>query len=145
MDQPSEKAKRPEVLKVLCILTFVGSGLSGFSYAFLSLFQDAVFEIASSDQFGFFRNDDEKNLVLSILSLPAIFNILHVILYASSVFGAYLMWNLRKIGFHFYAISQISLLIVYKAFIPSAPFPFFPLAVTVIFILLYFQNLKHMN
>jgi hypothetical protein len=102
-------------------------------------------EIALNDQFGFFRSDEEKAMIIEIFSLPKNYFLLHTLFYAISLFGAYKMWTLKKAGFHFYAISQISLLIVYKAYIPTAPFPLFALAVTVIFILLYFRNLKYMS
>jgi hypothetical protein len=145
MDQSTGNMERPELLKILCILTFIGSGFSFLSYLLLAFYNELFLEIASSDQFGFFRSDEEKGMIIEIFSLPKIYFLLHSLFYALSLFGAYKMWTLKKAGFHFYAISQISLIIVYKAYIPSAPFPFFALAVTVIFILLYFRNLKYMS
>lgn len=145
MDQSTIRIERPELLKILCILTFVGSGFSLLSYALLSFYSEVFVEIASSDHFGFFRSDEERQMIIEIFSLPKIYFLLHVLLYAVSLLGAYKMWTLKKIGFHFYAVSQISLLIIYKAFMPAAPFPIFALAVTVIFILLYFRNLKYMS
>ena len=145
MDHPEAKILRPVLLKILCILTFVGSGFSLFSYVLLFFYSDLFMEVASSDQFTFFRTEEERNMIIEIFALPRVYFFLHIVLYASSVFGAYLMWKLRKTGFHFYAIAQISLIIVYKAFMPSAPFPYLPLVVTIIFILLYFRNLKYMS
>lgn len=137
--------KRPELLKVLCILTFIGSGISLFSYTVLALFLDFFRSIASQEAFTFLQSEEEKNMLIMMLSLPSIYFIIHAILYALSIFGAYLMWNLRKTGFHFYAIAQILLLIVYKAFIPDSPFPYFPITLTIIFILLYYRNLQFMR
>ena len=145
MDQPEDKIILPELLKVLCILTFVGSGFSLLSYVLLFFYSDLFMEVASSDQFDFFRNEEERNMIIEIFALPKIYFFLHVVLYASSLFGAYLMWKLRKMGFHFYAVAQISLIIVYKTFIPSAPVPYLALVVTIIFVLLYFRNLKYMS
>ncbi len=145
MDQPEDKILRPELLKVLCILTFVGSGFSLLSYVLLFFYSDLFMEVASNEQFTFFRTEEERNMIIEIFALPKIYFFLHIVFYASSVFGAYLMWKLRKTGFHFYAIAQISLIIIYKAFIPTAPFPYLPLFITIIFVLLYFRNLKYMS
>ena len=145
MDLPEEKIIRPELLKVLCILTFIGSGISFFSYFVLVFTLDFFRTIETGEMFGFFQSEEEQNMLSMIFSLPKIYFIIHSVLYAASLYGAYLMWNLRKTGFHFYAIAQISLLIVYKAFIPEVPFPFIPLIITVVFILLYYSNLRFMR
>jgi len=145
MDQTEEKIQRPKTLQILCILTFIGSGLSMLSYLILAFALDAFKEVVQSDNFNFLKSAEDQALIEMIFNLPRIYFVIHFIFYAASFVGAYLMWNLRKPGFHIYAIAQISLLIIYKVFIPSAPFPVFPLMVTVFFILLYFGNLKFMR
>lgn len=145
MVQNEEENKRPELLKILCILTFIGSGLSLFSYTILAIFIDFFRTVSTQEAFTFLQTEEEKAMLVSMLSLPKIYFILHAVLFALSLYGAYLMWNMRKIGFHFYAIAQIILLIIYKVFIPSAPFPYMPIMLTVIFILLYYRNLQFMR
>ncbi len=56
MDHPESKIARPELLKILCILTFVGSGFSLLSYVLLFFYSDLFMEVASSDQFDFFSD-----------------------------------------------------------------------------------------
>ena len=70
MDHPEAKILRPELLKILCILTFVGSGFSLFSYVLLFFYSDLFMEIASSDQFTFFRTEEERNMIIEIFALP---------------------------------------------------------------------------
>lgn len=140
-----EATGRPELLKILCILTFIGSGISLFSYSVLIFTLDIFRSFETIDMFGLFKSEEEQDMLTLILHLPRIYFILHALLYAFSLFGAYLMWNLKKLGFHFYSVSQILLLIVYKTFIPDAPFPIIPLSFTAIFIILYYSNLRFMR
>jgi hypothetical protein len=145
MDQNEEKIQRPKTLQILCILTFIGSGLSMLSYLIFAFALDVFKEVVQNNNFSFIKSAEDQALIELIFNLPRIYFVIHFIFYAASLIGAYLMWNLRKIGFHIYTIAQISLLIIYKIFVPSAPFPVFPLMVTVFFILLYFGNLKFMR
>jgi len=145
VDQPEGKIIRPKSLRLLCILTFIGSGLSAFSYFIFSFALDTVKEVVQHNDINFLNSAEEKEMIATILNLPRYYFIIHLILYAASLFGAYLMWNLRKIGVHLYAISQIIILILYRIFLPDAQFPFFPLIVTVFFILLYAGHLRYMR
>ena len=145
MDQPEGKIERPKSLQLLCILTFIGSGLSAFSYFIFSVALDKVREVVQLNEMTFLNSADEKKIIATMLGMPRYYFVIHFTLYAASLFGAYLMWNLRKVGFHMYAISQIFLLIIYNIFLPNAQFPIFPLIVTLFFILLYAGHLRFMR
>jgi hypothetical protein len=67
------------------------------------------------------------------------------ILYLTSFFGALMMWQYKKIGFHFYTFSQISILIVASMFLPDMPFPWVDLIVTAFFVMVYAKNLSTMR
>ncbi|MCK4360899.1 MAG: hypothetical protein KAV70_04065 [Bacteroidales bacterium] len=130
--------KRPEFLSVLCILTFIGSGLAAFSNLIISLNYDSFIEIAQSEELTFPGID-------LFLSLKVDFFIISFIFYSVSLFGAIQMWKLKKIGFHIYTVAQIILLIIPSIFAPSLEFPFLGLLITVLFIVLYAKNLKYMS
>lgn len=145
MDQNEEKIVLPKSLRFLCILTFIGSGLSALSYLIFSVALETVRKVVQLNEMTFLNSADDKKMIATILALPRYYFVIHLSLYLASLFGAYLMWNLRKVGFHLYAVSQIILLIAYKIFLPGAQFPFFPMIVTVFFILLYAFHLRFMK
>lgn len=133
-----ENIKRPDLLTVLCILTFIGSGLASISNIFFYLNHDFLLETLDKDVDAFFGQE-------LVLELPKSLFILSGIFYFSSLVGAILMWKLRKVGFHTYAISQIILLIVTTAYLKSDNFPIFGILITILFIILYHKNIKFMQ
>ncbi len=138
-----EKTGRPDILTILCILTFIGSGSSLIANSFLYLMFDQVKEIVGQQEALSFLGS-EINLSF-LLEIKPVFFLIQAALYFLSVFGAYQMFQLRKVGFHLYTVSQILLLIFSKIFIPALPFPFFELMVSTVFIFLYYKNLQFMS
>jgi hypothetical protein len=134
------KEKRPTMLTVLCILTFIGSGLNAFSNMMVFIFFDAsmkfaaemlkVFKITGMDQFlavkpGYFAATSGIN--------------------ALAVAGAIWMWQLRKPGFHIYTISQILVIIAPMYFFHLPTPDFFSILLSGIFVMLYSSYLKKMS
>jgi len=115
--------QRPQLLTILCILTFIGSGLGAFSNLVVSLSYDMIKEMAESGSF-------------YLVSFVAMF---------ASLFGALQMWKLRKIGFHFYTSAQILLLLLPAIYMPGMENPFLNVIITAAFVILYAGNLKHMS
>lgn len=139
----NEAKNRPELLTIICILTFIGSGTSLIANGFLYLMFDQVREvIGQQEELSFLGS--EINLTF-LLEIKPVFFLIQASLYFLSVLGAYQMFQLRKVGFHLYAVSQILLLIIPKIFIPILPFPFFELMVSTVFIFLYYKNLQFMS
>ena len=139
----SKVAKRPELLTILCILTFIGSGSSFMANGLLYLMIDQVKEvIGQQETFNFMGSEVDLSFILQI---KPIFFLIQALLYAISIYGALKMFQLQKHGFHIYAIAQILLLITPKIFIPVLPFPFFELMISTVFIFLYYKNLKFMS
>ncbi len=140
-----EEQNRPELLKVLCILTFVGSGLSLFSNLIMFMSIDIVREYYENGMFDFLAEDMDTGVLEILFSINASYFIFQALLFSLTIYGAYLMWGLKKYGFHIYAIAQILLLILPQVFLPSLPFPTFELIISLIFITLYAKNLQHMS
>ena len=65
------------------------------------------------------------------------------LLSGASIYGAVKMWGLKKMGFYIYAGAQ-ALLIIFPLFF-GIEFCVFGLVMTVLFIVLYYINLKHME
>lgn len=130
--------KRADLLTVLCILSFVGSGLAAFSNLVLLLTYDELGPVLEEMNF----NAEEFKL---ILSGGKSFFISGFFLYLISFFGVYSMWRLKKIGFHLYTASQVFLILLPIVSIPEFPFSFPGLLITIAFIFGYFTQLKQMN
>lgn len=140
---PKTKFPRPEILTVLCILTFIGSGLSMFSNLALFALLDQIKAMFADDPIYNFLGI-EMNMSI-FLNVNANFFLLQSVLYSFSLIGALQMWKLQKRGFHIYSIAQIILLIFPKIFIPDMPFPVMDMVITGSFIYFYFNNLKFMH
>jgi len=139
----NETKNRPELLTVLCILTFIGSGTSLLANGVLYLMFDQLKELIEQQSvFSLMGSDVDLSFLLDIKSG---FFLSQLLIYTLSLYGAVQMFQLRKIGFHLYTIAQIALLIIPKIFVPVLPFPFFELMVSTVFVYLYYKNLHLMT
>lgn len=132
--------ERPKQLTMLCVLSFIGGGASILSNLLIYSLFDQIKE--------FFKDGSTQMLLGSeidmgfILSINPNFFLWQIVLFSFSVFGVILMWKGIMKGFHLYSISQILLLIIPEIYVPSLPFPLFEILLTIVFILLYYKNLK---
>lgn len=136
MNNSEQGRKRPQLLSVLCILSFIGSGLAAVSSFFTYLFYDVVVEAIATGEF------DEELLALDFFAtISKEYFILHGMLMVVSFTGVWQMWNLRRSGFHLYALSQILVLIVSSIYLynPAGISPMFDMLLTTLFILLYLR------
>ncbi len=134
----NQNIKRPESLSILCVLTFIGSGLAAFSNLVIYLSFDMLFETYESGGLNLPGAE-------IIFSFTKSFFIISFFIYSISFSGALRMWKLKKIGFHVYAIAQILLLILPSLFVKTEQFPIVGVLITVVFILFYFRHLKFMH
>lgn len=138
--RPATPAVRPTVLTVLCILTFVGSGMNLFSSLVIAGFYDSFLEVAG--EFG--RKFNIPGMELLEQMTPAYF-LSTGVLYAVSIAGAIFMMKLRKAGFHIYTISQILLLLTPMYFLKTPGPDTVQLIFSGLFILLYSRHFKLMS
>lgn len=123
-DVQVEVKKRPEFLSVLCILTFIGSGL-GVLFSLLGVL--GIGALAGfAEKFG---APAEAGF--------AIKPILIVVFSAASIYGAIMMWKLKKIGFYVYVAAQI-LIVAFGWSIMALVF-------AVLFVVLYGLNFKYLE
>jgi hypothetical protein len=134
------KPQRPRLLTIICILTFIGSGMIFFSsvctFFFYDSFKASAPEIAKS-----------FNLpgIEQVFEVSSLFFVVTAFIYAGAFAGAVFMWQLRKIGFHIYTISQI-LLVIAPMYFFKLPGPgVMDILLAGVFILLYSMNLKVMS
>lgn len=64
---------------------------------------------------------------------------------AMSVVGCVLMWNLRRSGYHFYAIAQLLMLVLPLLFLGTGYLGLGDVMFTALFLLLYYMQLKRLG
>lgn len=133
-----EPGKRSDLLTILCVFTFIGSGLAAFSNLFIYLSFEEMLTIVEDYDVDIPGFD-------MMMSGGRRFFITGFILYTFSWVGALQMWKLKKIGFHLYTGAQIFILLLPAIMIPSYPFSIFSLLFTAVFIGGYAINLKFMK
>jgi hypothetical protein len=128
------------LLKILCVFTFVGSGLGLLSYGTIGLIHSFF-----SSNLALIPDEQNRELIEMMLSAGRLFFLLYCILYAVSFAGAVLLWKMKKIGFHLYTASQLLLLILPLAYIKGFPMPGTNIFLSVVFIWGYSRFLKYMK
>ena len=137
---PNEAGPSLVLLKVLCVITFIGSGLGLLSYGIIGLIHGFF-----SSNLSLIPDEQNRELIEMMLSAGRIFFFLNAILYAVSFAGALFLWRMKKIGFHLYTASQLLLLILPLAYIKGFPMPGTNIFLTILFIWGYFGFLKFMK
>lgn len=145
IETPETPQTRPELLKILCILTFVGSGLSLVSNTLMFLTIDVIRTYYENGNFDFLSGTMNLEALELLISVKQSYFLVQAIVFAVSIYGAYLMWNLKKIGFHIYTIAQIMIIILTQVYMPELPFPLFEIMISLVFITFYARNLKLMS
>ena len=150
-----EPAKRPEMLTVLCILSFINAvwnAISNFvSFAFYDTFQSLFAQMKEGE--GVFEDLAEQmgdNWEMMTEASALAFSVgrgyyfFEMILFIASFVGVLMMWKLQKKGFHVYTIAQILMLIVTSIFVTSkvGGFPFGAIFWTVLFVIMYYSHYK---
>lgn len=158
--EQEEQQKRPEMLTVLCILSFINAvwnALSNFIYfAFYDVFQNIFTQMKEGT--GMFEELTEEMMeevgdtwttmvdAASLsFSIGRGYYFLEMALYITSFIGVMMMWKLQKRGFHVYAIAQILMLIVTSVMVTSkvgGGFPFGSIFWTALFIIMYYSHHK---
>jgi len=133
------RSKRPNLLTILCILTFVGSGMNFFSSIMIASFYDVFTEFAMTVA-------EKFNLpgIDTLLEAPPAFFLVSGFLYIFSFAGALIMWNLRKTGFHVYTVAQILLIIAPMYFLKMPGPSLFDIILSGTFVILYGVSMKNL-
>ena len=139
----SNMNERPVLLKVLCILSWIGSGIQIFVSTLYSLF---INESIKQEMYSLLPNQQMVDMYKDIFNLMDKTSIWYLILYLGNFAFVYMMWNFKKMGFYGYCLIQVLILLV--PYIVN-PFDFNQLFISaifpIIFIVLYGMNLKHLR
>lgn len=133
-----KQPKRPQLLTVIAILSFIGSGLSLFSYIMISFYYNSIIAVIENE----LKEVYPALYADFIREAGRTFFMVGSVAYAGSLYGVYKMWNLMKDGLHYYAVSQFVILLLPLVFV-SAQLSVIPgLLLTILFILLYYKSFK---
>ena len=132
--------KRPPGLTFLCILTFIGSGISAISSLFVAAAYNLIPEAVKQSPL----QDAEAVLNLIRSAGPDFFAIMGI-LYLISFAGAIMMFKLKRNGFHIYTTAQLAMLILPLLMIDGFVIPVSNLLLTGSFVLAYAVNIRIMR
>ena len=155
--EQEEPKKRPEMLTVLCILSFINAvwnGLSNLiSFVFYDMFQSVFNQMSEGE--GMFEDMAEQmgdswemmvEASAMAFSISRGYYFFEMVLYIASFVGVMMMWKLQKRGFHVYTIVQILMLIATSVFVTAkigGGFPFGPIIWTAFFVFMYYPHYKN--
>jgi FtsH-binding integral membrane protein len=125
----AEAGTRPTFLTVLCILTFIGSGLGALFMLLATVGMGALMESIPGME--------------AAMGGGTAYFAVGTILAAASLYGAIQMWKLKKMGFFIYAGANGVGIIVPLLF--GMPFGIAGAIIPILFIVLYYLNVKHMS
>lgn len=140
-DNSEEQITRPRSLSFLCIATFIFSGLGTLSSIIAPIYADQLKIYMMSDP-----NYDEAMMAdnLKVIEAGWGYYSLTLLLAIGSLTGALFMWKLKKIGFHFYAFSNLIMLFLPTLFL-DITISWYAIFFTLSFIGLYAFHLKFMK
>jgi hypothetical protein len=136
-----QASKRPGTLTLLCVLTFIYASLGILASIFVPLNQEVMTQFLLSSP-----NYNEAQMADTLKTIQAGwgYHALNLILASASLTGAILMWKLKKLGFHFYAFSNLAILFVPPLLIGLA-ISWAAIFITFGFIGMYALHLKYMR
>ena len=149
-EQPANGTpKRPQFLTVLCVLSFIWSGVVLFCL-FLALFlRNFIFSTLEKISNGEMEDvppiSEEQQMGIQVLldlgpqkylMIVAFF----IIAYMTSLLSVVKMWKLQKFGFYIYA-GVNGLALIYDIYQGS----YFSVIIAIAFIGMYFSNFKHLK
>lgn len=138
MSEETATTKRPALLTVLCILSFIGSGLSVLVWLLLT--------VGIGSFLGFLENIPgfSDAMAGSGAGLGVGIMVLNLVLNGGTLAGAIMMWQMKKLGFWIYSGAFV-LQFILPLILMDARFSIFGLIIMALFITLYGLNLKHMK
>jgi hypothetical protein len=143
--------ERPQTLRILCILSFIGCGLMFLLYGIGSFF----ISMDEATIGTFWDKAVERSPELENVDPVAFFHefglycIYGLIATVFSLIGVIMMWRLEKIGFYIYAVAELATnffsVNMNTGQEKSYAGTIFFIIVDLVFIVLYFMQLKYMN
>lgn len=134
---------RRRSMRIVLVLSFIGSGMSFFSYLMMSVGLSGMQAMYNA---GAMTLPGEMTVfVEQLLETPRAFFVFSTLLYAMSLGGLVLMWNIRKNGFHMYTLAQLLILLVTVLFLGRERLALGDVMLTLLFIVYYFMAMRQLD
>lgn len=134
---------RRRSMRIVLVLSFIGSGTSFFSYLMMSIGFSSMQAMYSAGELTF---PSEMTVFFEqLMETPRAFFVCSALLYAMSIGGLTLMWNIRKNGFHMYTLAQLLLLLVTVLFLGRERLALGDVMLTLLFIVYYFVAMRQLD
>ncbi len=164
MNTTTAAPARPTLLTVICILSFVAGAFglwSGIKNAFTDAPQTELQEARAQMEEAMAQVGDSGNDMVSKMMESAMtmaekaaenakqIGYANIILSLLSLIGVWQMWNLKKSGFWMYLLASVASLLVPVFFLGGGMMTLLSVGIggfiTIVFVILYAVNLKHMH
>ena len=130
-------------MRVVLILSMIGSGSSLFSSLVMTL---GLPTFKSFYESGLLAYPGEMTVFIEqLLETPRAFFLCSTLLYAMSLAGVILMWNIRRSGFHLYTLAQLLILLVTVLFLGRERLMLGDIMFSLLFIVYYFIALRQLD
>ncbi len=130
-------------LRFMLVLSMIGSGMSLISYLMTGLMMSMMQDYIASGELTF--PEQFTVAVEQMLRTPRPFYFCMALLYALSLSGVIRMWKLHRNGFHFYALSQLLMLLVTGLFLGRQYVMMGDIMMTLLFISVYFVCFRRLG
>lgn len=134
---------RTRSLRIVLVLSFIGSGVSFFSYMMMSIAFPTFQAMYNAGSMTF--PSEMTVFVEQLMETPRSFFVCSALLYAMSLGGLALMWNIRKNGFHMYTLAQLLLLLVTVLFLGRERLALGDIMLTLLFVVYYFIAMRQLD
>jgi len=155
------QTKRPDFLTVLCALSFVNAGYHIINGLITMFSSNSAEEVAAQMEEGMAQMPDDSpgflagfmessaDMAIAAAENAIPMGIAAIVVYAVSALGAYFMFKQQKKGFGIYTIANVAALAIPIVFLGASGMVLATVGLaaffTLLFIVLYSINLKHMS
>lgn len=130
-------------LNIVLVLSMIGSGLYCLSSLSWGLTAPVMQQMVDS---GAIKMQDSMMVAFEqMVETPRSFYLWSALLYAVSLTGVILMWNLRKLGFHLYTLAQLFVLVITVLFLGKERLLLGDVMFTLLFIVYYYFSLRRLG
>jgi len=130
-------------LRFVLVLSMIGSGMNLLSYLMTGLLMPLMQSYIASGQITF--PDQFTVAVEQMMRTPRPYFFSMALLNALSLVGVIRMWKLYRNGFHFYALSQLLMLLVTGLFLGRQYVMLGDIMMTLLFIVIYFVSFRRLG
>lgn len=130
-------------LRIFLVLSMIGSGV----YFLANLaWGVSLPSVKLAYESGELTIPEEMTVMMEqMIRTPRSFYLCSALLYAVSLIGVVLMWNIRKSGFHLYTLAQLLVLLIGVLFIGKDHLVLGDVMLTILFVTYYFLAMKRLG